>query len=316
MKPILLLFALFLLSANAEAQLPRFDITSVFSIAGRGTVIDGKLRSGQLKTGDRLQHLDRNGLLGKAYVIQALHQGQQTVTEISQPGAYAITLQGADKADFTEKGELISADAEQRDFYMTSEDAFSITGVGTVATGKIYSGRITVGDNVEIIGKGYERLRSTVTKIEKNRKSINSAAAGESVGIFLRGIQVSKVGRDVSVVKPGTAPVGNYLTVNITATEDFTLTEDNRVRLFGQKGTSMGVTAHVLLGDGLASGTAGKVSKFSLFLPEANHYEVGETVRLTGRNGRFIATGRVVANGRGNVRRSAATRSQRMIRRQ
>ncbi len=89
-------------------------------------------------------------------------------------------------------------------FLMPVEDVFSITGRGTVATGRIESGVINVGDPVEIIGMGAEKLKSVCTGVEMFRKLLDRGEAGDNAGILLRGIDKKSIVRGMVIVKPGT----------------------------------------------------------------------------------------------------------------
>ena len=73
-----------------------------------------------------------------------------------------------------------------KDFLMPVEDVFSITGRGTVATGRIETGVINTGDEVEIVGMGAEKLTSTVTGVEMFRKILDRGEAGDNVGILIK----------------------------------------------------------------------------------------------------------------------------------
>ncbi|MEN9405838.1 MAG: elongation factor Tu [Bacillota bacterium] len=88
-------------------------------------------------------------------------------------------------------------------FLMPVEDVFTITGRGTVATGRVERGTIKVGDEVEIIGLG-ENQTTTCTGVEMFRKLLDSAEAGDNVGILLRGIERKDIQRGQVLVKPGT----------------------------------------------------------------------------------------------------------------
>jgi elongation factor Tu len=89
-------------------------------------------------------------------------------------------------------------------FLMPVEDVFSITGRGTVVTGRIERGVINTGDAVEIIGLGAENLKSTVTGVEMFRKILDRGEAGDNVGLLLRGIDKDQVERGMVVCAPGT----------------------------------------------------------------------------------------------------------------
>ncbi len=88
-------------------------------------------------------------------------------------------------------------------FLMAVEDVFSITGRGTVATGRVERGKIKVGDNIEIVGIK-DTQKSVVTGLEMFRKLLDDAMAGDNVGILLRGIEKNQIERGQVIVAPGT----------------------------------------------------------------------------------------------------------------
>ncbi len=88
-------------------------------------------------------------------------------------------------------------------FLMPIEDVFSITGRGTVATGRIETGIAKTGDSVEIIGMGAEKLTSTITGIEMFRQILDRGEAGDNAGILLRGIAKEDIKRGMVICKPG-----------------------------------------------------------------------------------------------------------------
>ncbi|MFD0760969.1 elongation factor Tu [Lutibacter aestuarii] len=89
-----------------------------------------------------------------------------------------------------------------KDFLMPIEDVFSITGRGTVATGRIETGVANTGDPVDIIGMGAEKLTSTITGVEMFRKILDRGEAGDNVGILLRGIAKEDIRRGMVICKP------------------------------------------------------------------------------------------------------------------
>ncbi|WP_370089281.1 elongation factor Tu [Ekhidna sp.] len=93
--------------------------------------------------------------------------------------------------------------AVDKDFLMPVEDVFSITGRGTVATGRIERGVINSGDPVDIIGMGAEGLKSTITGVEMFRKILDRGEAGDNVGLLLRGIEKDQIKRGMIICKPG-----------------------------------------------------------------------------------------------------------------
>ena len=88
-------------------------------------------------------------------------------------------------------------------FLMPVEDVFTITGRGTVATGRIETGICNTGDPVEIIGMGAEKLTSTITGVEMFRKILDRGEAGDNVGLLLRGIDKADIKRGMVIIKPG-----------------------------------------------------------------------------------------------------------------
>ena len=88
-------------------------------------------------------------------------------------------------------------------FLMSVEDVFSITGRGTVATGRIERGRIKVGEPVEIVGMQPTALSSTVTGVEMFKKLLDEGEAGDNAGLLLRGIEKTQIRRGMVICKPG-----------------------------------------------------------------------------------------------------------------
>jgi elongation factor Tu len=98
--------------------------------------------------------------------------------------------------------ELPKRDVE-KDFLMPVEDVFSITGRGTVATGRIETGVANTADEVDIIGMGAEKMKSTITGVEMFRKILDRGEAGDNVGILLRGVEKADIKRGMVICKPG-----------------------------------------------------------------------------------------------------------------
>ena len=88
-------------------------------------------------------------------------------------------------------------------FLMPVEDVFTITGRGTVATGRVERGVANVGDEVEIVGLKDEKSKSTITGLEMFRKTLDFAEAGDNVGVLLRGVQRNEIERGQVLAKPG-----------------------------------------------------------------------------------------------------------------
>ncbi|MEC4113738.1 elongation factor Tu [Myroides pelagicus] len=91
----------------------------------------------------------------------------------------------------------------EKPFLMPVEDVFTITGRGTVATGRIETGVANTGDAVEIIGMGADKLTSTITGVEMFRKILDRGEAGDNVGLLLRGIDKTDIRRGMVICKPG-----------------------------------------------------------------------------------------------------------------
>ena len=91
----------------------------------------------------------------------------------------------------------------EKPFLMSVEDVFTITGRGTVATGRIERGVINSGEEVDIIGFNEAKLKSTVTGVEMFRKILDRGEAGDNVGLLLRGIEKSQIKRGMVICKPG-----------------------------------------------------------------------------------------------------------------
>ena len=89
-------------------------------------------------------------------------------------------------------------------FLMPVEDGFSITGRGTVATGRVEKGKVKVQDNVELVGLTTERRTVVVTGVEMFKKMLDEAAAGDNIGLLLRGVQRNEIQRGQVLAKPGT----------------------------------------------------------------------------------------------------------------
>ncbi len=109
------------------------------------------------------------------------------------------------KALMAEVDAYIPTPARKADepFLMPVEDVFSITGRGTVATGRVERGTVKMADNVEIVGLTDEKKSTVITGIEMFRKLLDSAEAGDNVGLLLRGVQKNEIERGQVLCKPG-----------------------------------------------------------------------------------------------------------------
>src|SRR5690606_8359496 len=100
-------------------------------------------------------------------------------------------------------------------FLMPVEDVFTITGRGTVATGRVERGVIKVGDEIEIIGLAEEARKSVVTGVEMFRKLLDSAQAGDNIGALLRGVDRADIERGQVLAKPGSVKQHTNFTASI-----------------------------------------------------------------------------------------------------
>ncbi|MGD9976642.1 MAG: elongation factor Tu [Bacteroidales bacterium] len=91
----------------------------------------------------------------------------------------------------------------EKPFLMPVEDVFSITGRGTVATGRIETGMVHTGEEVELVGLGAEKKKSVVTGVEMFRKILDQGEAGDNVGLLLRGVDKKEIKRGMVIAKPG-----------------------------------------------------------------------------------------------------------------
>ena len=99
-------------------------------------------------------------------------------------------------------------------FLMPVEDVFTITGRGTVATGRVERGTVKVGDTVEIVGMG-SKLQTVITGVEMFRKMLDQAEAGDNVGLLLRGIQRNEIERGQVLAKPGSIAPHTHFTAEV-----------------------------------------------------------------------------------------------------
>ena len=131
----------------------------------------------------------------KGSALQAL----EAPDDLSDP-AYAPILELMDAVD-----SFIPTPDRKSDlpFLMPVEDVFTITGRGTVATGRVERGQLKTGEEVEIIGLTEERAKTVVTGIEMFRKILDYAEAGDNIGALLRGIQRTDIKRGQVLCKPG-----------------------------------------------------------------------------------------------------------------
>jgi len=146
----------------------------------------------EMEVGELLEAYNYEGVtICKGSAIKALEGDADGIAAIE-------TLMDAVDNDIPEPERLVD-----QPFLMPVEDVFSITGRGTVATGRIERGVINVGDTVDILGMQEEKLESTVTGVEMFRKILDRGEAGDNAGILLRGIEKEAIKRGMVICKPG-----------------------------------------------------------------------------------------------------------------
>ncbi|NLM11564.1 MAG: elongation factor Tu [Clostridiaceae bacterium] len=180
-------------------------------------------------------------------------------------------------------------------FLMSVEDVFTITGRGTVATGRVERGTLKVGEEVEIVGLTSEKRKTTVTGVEMFRKTLDQAQAGDNIGALLRGVQRDEIERGQVLAKPG----------SITPYTDFTaevyvLTKEEggrhtpffngyRPQFFFR---TTDVTGTIALPDGVEMVMPGDNITMTINLISPIAMERGQTFSIR-EGGRTVASGRV-----------------------
>ena len=183
----------------------------------------------------------------------------------------------------------------EKDFLMPIEDVFSITGRGTVATGRIETGIANTGDAVDIIGMGAEKLTSVVTGVEMFRKILDRGEAGDNVGILLRGIDKDEIKRGMVICKPGSVtPHANFKAeVYILKKEEggrHTPFHNNYRPQFYVRTTD--VTGNIILPDGVEMVMPGDNLTITVELHQAIALNVGLRFAIR-EGGRTVGAGQV-----------------------
>ena len=194
-------------------------VEDVFTITGRGTVATGRVERGMVKMGDQVDDEELLELV-EMEIRELLNEYDfpgDDIPVIKGSALLALEALTAGK-NATEAPEckcifeLMDAvdsyipDPERdtdKPFLMPVEDVFSITGRGTVATGRVERGMVKVGDQVEIVGLSEEKRSTVVTGVEMFRKLLDFAEAGDNIGVLLRGVQRSEIERGQVLAKPG-----------------------------------------------------------------------------------------------------------------
>ncbi|WP_425539730.1 elongation factor Tu [Microaceticoccus formicicus] len=178
-------------------------------------------------------------------------------------------------------------------FLMPVEDVFSITGRGTVATGRVDRGTIKVGDTVEIVGLTEESRQVVVTGVEMFRKLLDQAEAGDNVGLLLRGVQRSEIERGQVLAKPGSIKPHTKF-----ESEVYVLTKDEGGRhtpfFSGYRPqfyfTTTDVTGDIQLAEGVEMVVPGDNAKFTITLITPIAIEEGQKFSIR-EGGRTVGAG-------------------------
>ena len=179
-------------------------------------------------------------------------------------------------------------------FLMPIEDIFSITGRGTVATGRIETGKVKVGDEVQLLGLGEDK-KSVVTGVEMFRKTLDEGMAGDNVGLLLRGIDKSEVKRGMVVTHPGAITPHNKFKASIYVLKK---EEGGRHTPFGNKYRpqfylrTMDCTGEITLPDGVEMVMPGDnvEIKVELIYPVALNVGLRFAIR---EGGRTVGSGQI-----------------------
>jgi len=182
-------------------------------------------------------------------------------------------------------------------FLMSVEDVFSITGRGTVATGRVERGTLKVGDEVEIVGLTTEKRKTTVTGVEMFRKTLDQAFAGDNIGALLRGIQRTEIERGQVLAKPGTITPHTDFTAEV-----YVLTKEEggrhtpffngyRPQFFFR---TTDVTGTIRLPEGVEMCMPGDNITMTISLITPIAMEKGQTFSIR-EGGRTVASGRVAS---------------------
>jgi len=180
-------------------------------------------------------------------------------------------------------------------FLMSVEDVFTITGRGTVATGRVERGTLKVGEEVEIVGLSTEKRKTTVTGVEMFRKTLEQAFAGDNIGALLRGIQRNEIERGQVLAKPGSITPHTDFTAEV-----YVLTKEEggrhtpffngyRPQFFFR---TTDVTGNISLPEGVEMVMPGDNITMTINLITPIAMERGQTFSIR-EGGRTVASGRV-----------------------
>ena len=199
------------------------SVEDVFSIKGRGTVCTGRIERGVVQVGVPyiIVFLNKCDMVDDAELLELVEmEVRELLSKYDFPGDDTPIIHGSaklamegDKGDLGEGAIMKLADALDSyiptperaidgTFLMPVEDVFSISGRGTVVTGRIERGVVKVGDEVEIVGLRPNQ-KTTITGVEMFQKTLDQGIAGDNVGCLMRGIEKDDIERGQVLCKPG-----------------------------------------------------------------------------------------------------------------
>lgn len=170
-----------------------------------GAIVVGDINSGSVTVGDTVT-LKRTDGFSKTASVVCIHKYNQKVTSAQAGDSVKLLLRGITKNDL-EKGDLlikeehVTTNIPTQPFRLVVENSFVITGRGTAIVGQVTSGSVRTGDTVTLQRLNGEVRTVTVTGIEKFRKMLNVANAGDNVGLFLLGVMKSEIGNGDVLIK-------------------------------------------------------------------------------------------------------------------
>lgn len=298
MRNYLLIIILLFLTTNVFGQpTGLFKITDIFEVTGRGTMFVGSLEGGSLRVGDEVDLVKPDDTVAAEVTIAGIEQFRVSLQIADQIGEQYGILVNATDADQAEKGYRLmkQGNITNQNFVFAGENSYSITGKGTTLAGTIRSGRIAVGDQLDVISMDYDRKSTTITAILRNQQEVSSAGAGEFVGLVLRSIDRQEVDRGTVLATPGTVEQTNVIGANFTFQKDFSI-PDETIYLYGSYLLNVDTPVRILLAGSpqlISSGT----HRSLYFSPDKPVIvRLGERIYLR-KSGQTVAEGTVTEIG-------------------
>lgn len=293
-KYLQIIVLLFLAPTVIAQNTGELEIVDIFNVTGRGTVLVGSLESGSFRVGDEVDLVKPGQSITSKLTITGIEQFRRSLQIANKVGEqYGFLVQEAVNFDSAEKGDRLirMADITKQNFVFSGFESVSLTGKGTVLNGIIRSGRIAIGDQVEVIGSDYNRRISVVTEILINRQVVSTATAGENAALVLRGIDRGDVGRGTVVATPGTIQQTNVIGVLVTLKEEISV-PDETLYLFGSYVLNSDTRVMILQAGSPSVLQTGTQKKFFLSSGRPIVVNIGESIVLR-KAGSIVAEGTV-----------------------